>query len=272
MTAIDRYRAIVQPLSTYTWTLRRAHGMIAIAWGIAIVFSIPQLFIFGMREVYPGSGVYDCWAYFSPPWTMKLYITSFTLTIYVLPFFILLVLYGNICVHVWGNVRRMHKSTTGYNSTPVNTGNGVGGPPTSSSASPNGCINGTSYGPIRYRFTGTGVLSITHTDRKKYNGRHSLSSSSAEEVCLTMRHLAPISAKYTSGRSNPGGGSTGMEGTSGVPIITNSRSSTSRMSRSKMKTIKLTFVVTIAYLVCWAPFFTTQLWWAYDEHAPYNSK
>ncbi|XP_055959248.1 cephalotocin receptor 2, partial [Patella vulgata] len=38
-------------------------------------------------------------------------------------------------------------------------------------------------------------------------------------------------------------------------------------SRAKLKTIKLTFVVIAAYLVCWSPFFISQLWWLFDETA-----
>ena len=280
MTAIDRHRAIVQPLSTYTWTPRRAHGMIAIAWVLALIFSIPQLFIFGMREVEPDSGVYDCWANFSPPWTVQLYITGFALTIYVIPFFILLILYGNICVRVWGNVRRTHRGATGCSVTTQNTGsNGIhqsGNHHTNDSASPNGCSS--NYGPIHYRFTGTGVISVIHADRKKCNGRYSLSSSSAEEVCLNMRHLGPPNSSQHISRSASGSSSQGlsapgnMTSSTGVQIISNNRTSASRMSQSKIKTIKLTFVVIIAYFVCWAPFFVTQLWWAYDKDAPYNSE
>ncbi|XP_064597927.1 cephalotocin receptor 2-like [Liolophura sinensis] len=36
-------------------------------------------------------------------------------------------------------------------------------------------------------------------------------------------------------------------------------------SRAKIKTIKLTFVVILAYVICWSPFFISQLWWLYDE-------
>ena len=43
-------------------------------------------------------------------------------------------------------------------------------------------------------------------------------------------------------------------------------------SRAKMKTVKLTFVVIVAYVLCWSPFFIAQLWWAYDSKAPINSK
>ncbi|XP_064595390.1 isotocin receptor-like [Liolophura sinensis] len=38
-----------------------------------------------------------------------------------------------------------------------------------------------------------------------------------------------------------------------------------------IKTIRLTFVVVIAYIICWSPFFVTQLWWSYDTSAPTDS-
>ncbi|XP_041374725.1 cephalotocin receptor 2-like [Gigantopelta aegis] len=43
-------------------------------------------------------------------------------------------------------------------------------------------------------------------------------------------------------------------------------------SSAKLKTVKLTFVVIIAYLICWSPFFVSQLWWLYDETLPYSNK
>lgn len=38
-------------------------------------------------------------------------------------------------------------------------------------------------------------------------------------------------------------------------------------SRAKLKTIKLTFTVILAYIICWSPFFVSQIWWLYDETA-----
>nr|KAG5707676.1 hypothetical protein BaRGS_003251 [Batillaria attramentaria] len=35
-------------------------------------------------------------------------------------------------------------------------------------------------------------------------------------------------------------------------------------SRAKLKTVKVTFVVIVAYLFCWSPFFVSQLWWLFD--------
>lgn len=42
-------------------------------------------------------------------------------------------------------------------------------------------------------------------------------------------------------------------------------------SRAKMKTVKLTLVIILAYIGCWSPFFISQLWWLYDESAPASS-
>ena len=42
------------------------------------------------------------------------------------------------------------------------------------------------------------------------------------------------------------------------------------MSKAKMKTIKLTLVVVLCYLVCWGPFFIAQLWAVWDPYAPFT--
>lgn len=44
------------------------------------------------------------------------------------------------------------------------------------------------------------------------------------------------------------------------------------MSRARVKTLKMTVVIVLVYIVCWAPFFTVQLWSAWDVHAPTESK
>lgn len=50
------------------------------------------------------------------------------------------------------------------------------------------------------------------------------------------------------------------------------RAHTQRLSRAKMKTIKLTLAVILCYVICWAPFFIAQMWSAYDENAPFTGK
>ncbi|XP_056132687.1 arg8-vasotocin receptor-like [Lampris incognitus] len=43
-------------------------------------------------------------------------------------------------------------------------------------------------------------------------------------------------------------------------------SSVSTISRAKLRTVKMTFVIVLAYVVCWAPFFTVQMWSVWDAN------
>lgn len=44
------------------------------------------------------------------------------------------------------------------------------------------------------------------------------------------------------------------------------------ISRTKIKTVRLTLAVVLCYFICWTPFFLFQMWGAYDSSAPYTSK
>lgn len=44
------------------------------------------------------------------------------------------------------------------------------------------------------------------------------------------------------------------------------------MARSKVKTVKLTLTVILCYLMCWSPFFVTQMWAAWDPDAPFEGE
>ncbi|KAJ7999205.1 hypothetical protein DPEC_G00213010 [Dallia pectoralis] len=45
-------------------------------------------------------------------------------------------------------------------------------------------------------------------------------------------------------------------------------SSVKLISKAKITTVKMTFVIVVAYIVCWTPFFTVQMWTAWDPTAP----
>ncbi len=49
-------------------------------------------------------------------------------------------------------------------------------------------------------------------------------------------------------------------------------SNVASVSKSRIKTVKMTVVIVLAYTVCWAPFFTVQLWSVWDAAAPTDSK
>ncbi|XP_029429396.1 vasopressin V1b receptor-like [Rhinatrema bivittatum] len=45
-------------------------------------------------------------------------------------------------------------------------------------------------------------------------------------------------------------------------------SSVRTISRAKIRTAKMTFVIVLAYILCWSPFFCVQMWSVWDEKAP----
>ena len=221
MTAVDRHHAICIP--TAPSSPRRVRAMISIAWILALVLSLPQLFIFRLTEVHPGSGVYDCWADFQPEWTLKAYITGFGLCVYIIPFVILLILYGRICYKVWTNL--------GYKESAL-----------PSATLPCGVV---------YKFNGTGHISmIGQSD----NTRTGVNTTNTAVNTGTAELLGPGKV------------------VAGALVSSRNKHTCSGISTTKMKTIKLTFVVIVAYVICWSPFIITQMWWAYDANAPYNSK
>ncbi|XP_042190688.1 arginine vasopressin receptor 1Aa isoform X1 [Callorhinchus milii] len=51
--------------------------------------------------------------------------------------------------------------------------------------------------------------------------------------------------------------------TSGVNV-----SNVKTISKAKIRTVKMTLVIVLAYIVCWAPFFSVQMWSVWDQKAP----
>ncbi|XP_066481906.1 vasopressin V1b receptor [Tiliqua scincoides] len=178
---LDRYMAVCHPLRTLQQPSCQAYQMIGVTWLLSCLLSLPQIFIFSLKEVRQGSGVWDCWAEFKYPWGAKAYITWMTLCVFVLPVAILTVCYSLICHKICKNLRGKTQS---------------GGP-----------------------------------------------------------HASTISHKASAEK--------GAECQSGSRV-----SSVRTISRAKIRTVKMTFVIVLTYVACWAPFFSVQMWSVWDTNAP----
>ncbi|XP_062067322.1 vasopressin V1b receptor [Lepus europaeus] len=177
---LDRYLAICHPLRSLQQPSQSTHPLIAAPWLLAAVLSLPQVFIFSLREVIQGSGVLDCWADFRFPWGPRAYITWTTLAIFILPVAILTACYSLIC----------------------------------------------------------------------------------HEICKNLK-------VKTQARRVEGGGWRAWDRPAAAALGLPSRvSSVSTISRAKMRTVKMTFVIVLAYIACWAPFFSMQMWSVWDDNAP----
>ncbi|KAF1581724.1 UNVERIFIED_CONTAM: Vasopressin V1b receptor, partial [Eudyptes pachyrhynchus] len=185
---LDRYMAVCHPLRTLQQPSRQAYVMIGATWLLSCLLSLPQIFIFSLREVRQGSGVVDCWADFRYPWGARAYITWTTLCIFILPVGILTVCYSLICYEICKNLKGKTQSAA-----PSTGGPAAAAPP------------------------------------------------------------APCSSEK-SGQCS-----------SGQPSRV---SSVRTISRAKIRTVKMTFVIVVAYVACWAPFFSMQMWSVWDEDAP----
>ena len=204
LTALDRRRAICNPLTSHTWTSRLVHLSVAFVYALSAILSIPQAIIFKYQEISPGSGVKNCWVHFEPEWTLQFYITTFTALVYVIPLIILVYAYVSIYYTIFKRAKQSKRENRGYYVTP-------------------------SCGSEKSGNHSDNEIKTDHSPMSQEGSKH-------------IRTFIPRSSSYAG------------------------------LSRAKLKTVKLTLVIIMAYVGCWSPFFISQLWWLYDEHAPGNSK
>ncbi|XP_006834275.1 PREDICTED: vasopressin V1b receptor [Chrysochloris asiatica] len=181
---LDRYVAVCHPLRSVQQPIQSTYPLITAPWLLAAILSLPQVFIFSLREVIKGSGVLDCWADFRFPWGPRAYITWTTLTIFVLPVAVLTACYSLIYHEICKNLKVKTQAWR----------------------------VGRSW--------------------RTWDG---------------FSQMAPAAATW------------------GLPSRV---SSISTISRAKIRTVKMTFVIVLAYIVCWAPFFSVQMWSVWDNNAP----
>lgn len=186
---LDRYLAVCHPLRSLQQPSQAACPLIAAPWLLAAILSLPQVFIFSLREVIQGSGVLDCWADFRFPWGPRAYITWTALAIFILPVAMLTACYSLICYEICKNLKVK-----------------------------------------------------TQTWRVEGGG------------CGTRDRASP-----------PGPAAAAR----GLPSRV---SSISTISRAKIRTVKMTFIIVLAYIACWAPFFSVQMWTVWDKNAPNEGK
>uniref|UniRef100_H3DCA1 Vasopressin V2 receptor n=1 Tax=Tetraodon nigroviridis TaxID=99883 RepID=H3DCA1_TETNG len=100
---VDRHHAICCPLQAYRGgAVSRWNTPVMVAWGLALVLSLPQVFIFSRSEVAPGE--YDCWGNFTEPWGLKAYVTWMTVAVFLLPAIIITICQIRIFREIHNNI------------------------------------------------------------------------------------------------------------------------------------------------------------------------
>uniref|UniRef100_A0A4W6ESF4 Vasopressin V2 receptor n=1 Tax=Lates calcarifer TaxID=8187 RepID=A0A4W6ESF4_LATCA len=100
---VDRHHAICCPLQAYRGgAVSRWNTPVMVAWGLALVLSIPQVFIFSRSEVAPGE--FECWGHFAEPWGLKAYVTWMTVAVFLLPALIITICQIRIFREIHNNI------------------------------------------------------------------------------------------------------------------------------------------------------------------------
>lgn len=213
--AYDRYRAIVHPLSIYSWTLRSGQRQMLCVWILSLLLSSPQLFIFRLDH-HPAYEKKTCLAkFFGSNRTWELIYIAWTNAFqFFLPMCILIYYYSSVY-----SIINQHFSMyrTSMNSKTTNLSNLLTSNPTKSSAVLNGKTNSYSKEqmPIDMMYPIVYRLRRTQFELPKNASVNSMNAGKARQRCGANHFL----------------------------------------SRARLKTIKLTFIVVLTYILCSTPFY-----------------
>ncbi|XP_033485985.1 vasopressin V2 receptor isoform X2 [Epinephelus lanceolatus] len=271
---VDRHQAICCPLQAYRGgAMSRWNTPVMVAWGLALVLSIPQVFIFSRSEV--AHGEFECWGHFAEPWGLKAYVTWMTVAVFLLPALIITICQIRIFREIHNNIYlksermvmaelkkneiffRFHSfkkvderaRERGRRASGGGVRDGRGGQ----------LLKGVNNNPH----------SNTHSSQECYDyvptaiqynsccGEHVTTALPTQQHCALNNsdchdELASGSPRCSLDYAPP------------PPPATPPPSITKAMS----KTVRMTLVIVLVYTICWSPFFIVQLWAAWDPNPP----
>ncbi|VVC93391.1 unnamed protein product [Leptidea sinapis] len=95
--SIDRCDAITNPMN-FSGSWNRARALIAAAWMISIIFSIPLLILYEVKEV---QGQLQCWIDLGSTSRWQIWMTVVSIMIFVLPAVAIAACYAVIVLTIW---------------------------------------------------------------------------------------------------------------------------------------------------------------------------
>ncbi|XP_028307834.1 vasopressin V2 receptor [Gouania willdenowi] len=269
---VDRHHAICCPLQAYRGgAMSRWNTPVMVAWALALVLSIPQVFIFSRSEMAPGE--FECWGHFAESWGLKAYVTWMTVAVFLLPALIITICQIRIFREIHNNIylkserivmAELKKSEILFRfhsfkkederarerGRKVSIGgarDGRGHILKGANNNPQSQV-GESYdyvsSSIQYNnCCGEHVTALRSTSPTPQQVRSS-------SVCQELYNTSPrCSLDYAPPR---------RPSTPPPPGITKAMS----------KTVRMTLVIVLVYTICWSPFFIVQLWAAWDPNPP----
>ncbi|XP_034394029.1 vasopressin V2 receptor-like isoform X2 [Cyclopterus lumpus] len=227
---VDRHQAICCPLQAYRGgAMSRWNTPVMVAWGLALVLSIPQVFIFSRSEV--ASGEFECWGHFAELWGLKAYITWMTVAVFVLPALIITICQIRIFREIHNNIylksERMVMAELKKNE-------------------------------ISFHFHS--FKKEDERARERDKGRRASGGGALPARQQTLNGLDGQEMPSDSTRCS-------LDYTRPSPPPTPAIPPPS-ITKAMSKTVKMTLVIVLVYTICWSPFFIVQLWAAWDPNPP----
>ncbi|XP_071333557.1 vasopressin V2 receptor-like [Trachinotus anak] len=263
---VDRHYAICCPLQAHrSGATQRWNSFILLAWGLSLLLSLPQIFIFSRSEVAPG--VHECWGNFAESWGLKAYVTWMTLAVFILPVLIITVCQVRIFKEIHNNLylkseRRLSPTSLPPSRRDSQRGGGGGGG------------GGGSRGRSSLSLYVSPLMYNNPASRTDFESRSTyqhlpmgpLRSASLASHCdihtYTTVHPAELQPDVLPGPAAPSA--------VGCPPPKAPAARGGEVSAAMSKTVRMTLVIVLVYSLCWAPFFSVQLWAAWDPDPPQN--
>ncbi|XP_034392559.1 vasopressin V2 receptor-like [Cyclopterus lumpus] len=257
---VDRHYAICCPLLAHrSGATQRWNSAILLAWGLSLLFSLPQVFIFSRSEV--AAGVYECWGNFAESWGLKAYVTWVTLAVFILPVLIITVCQVRIFKEIHNNLylkseRRLSPASLPPSRRDSQRGRGgEGGSRGRSSLS-------LYVSPLMFNNPGSDTI----FDPGSIFQHLPMGPLRSNSIYAAV-HPAELQPDVLPGPEDP---SAVCCPPPKVPQPKVPPARGGEISAAMSKTVRMTLVIVLVYSLCWAPFFSVQLWAAWDPDPPQN--
>ncbi|CAB1452619.1 unnamed protein product [Pleuronectes platessa] len=282
---VDRHRAICCPLQAYRGgEMSRWNTPVMVAWALALVLSIPQVFIFSRAEM-ETPGDFECWGQFVEPWGLKAYVTWMAVAVFLLPALIITICQIRIFREIHNNIYlksermvmaenkkrkilfRFHSfkkederaKERGRRASGGGGRDGRGQQPLKgvNNSPHNNMLDSQAgecydYAPPAIQYNSCrGEQATTATTQQQQQQQQTVNSSDCQDS-YTSYVLVSGSPRCSLDYVPPPRPSTPP------PSIT----------RAMSKTVRMTLVIVLVYTICWSPFFIVQLWAAWDPNPP----
>jgi len=239
--AYDRYTCICSPIKSCLWNNKSALVEIGIAWLLAAIISSPQLFLFKIQNVQVNNvTVETCYVKWGSKYREALYLIFHTSTQFIVPLIILIFFYTNIFLTVAKN-KHFKTVRLSFESQGQNSSTKTDSPRSrlrSDSQRSQNTNNSALKSSLKYSKDVNNSNDPNSNQSLLNQNKHNINNSNAEDSIVIWRRRPSYDSKPKSLRHNY---------------------SKKVFTKSKMKTLKLTLTVVIAYVLCSLPFYISTL-------------